>query len=304
MTSIKKPTFSVKPQKLEQAIEGVEKDLEKVKTRNGTVSMNRLSNEVSGRVGANTVNTLADEFTHEVRHRASGCSGAYTSTEAPERLSKKEVDSVFNALLKAKSKVGKIDKNNDGEISMSEAKAVTARGGLAGKILKGAVEGEVDRYEHDVQRWLYEVNRVSISINDRVGSDGEIKSITKFHAKSKLGAKALAWAFRDMTTDPDAGLQNVDMDRVLSQGEGSESPLVVLARGYSARASKGHLDNDEIKTLLATDDLQGFVDDTRAKVEDRLGGDFFEFYLKGQDLPNTDDLNDPDFKAWVNDTSC
>ncbi|MFH1812477.1 MAG: hypothetical protein ABIJ09_27340 [Pseudomonadota bacterium] len=304
MTNIKKPAFQVTPQKLEKALEGFEKDLQEVKTTGGTVSMNKLANAVDGPVEHSAYNTLVDEFTHDVQHRASGCSGAYTSTETPERLGKGDVDKVFDALLKAKAKTGKIDKNNDGVISLDEAKAVSSRGGLAGKLLKASVGSEVERYEHDLQRWVYSLNSVTVSIKQRVEADDEIRSVTGFHAKSKLGAEALAWAFRDLTTDPDSGLSHVDMDRVLTQGEGSEMPLVVLARGYAARASKGHLDNDEIKALLATDDLQGYVDTTRTKVEARLGGDFFDSYLKGTDLPNSDQLNDPDYKAWASDNRC
>lgn len=304
MTTVKKPAFQVTPQKLQQALEDVEKDVQDVRTASGSLSMNKLSNAVDGPVGRSTINVLNDAFTHEVQHRASGCNRAYTSTEAPERLEKKDVDKVFDALLKAKARVGAIDKNGDGAISLEEAKAVSARGGLAGKILKAAVAGEVERYEHDVQRWVYSLNSVSVSIKERVESDKEIRSVTTFHAKSSLGADALAWAFRDLTTDPDGGLRHVDMDRVLTQGEGSEMPLVVLARGYAARASKGHLDDGEVKALLATDDLQGFIDSSRARVEARLGGDFFDWYLKGQDLPNADQLNDPDYKAWVNSNRC
>ena len=46
-------------------------------------------------------------------------------------------------------------------------------------------------------------------------------------------------------------------------------------------------------TFLKTDDLAAYAADARKKVEAKAGGDYFDYYLKGRDLPGADQLNDP-----------
>ena len=303
MTSIKKPVFQVNPQKIEQDIEKFSNDIKDAQAPKGSLSMNKLGDESLGRVGRNAFEAVNDEFTKDVHHRGDACSSAYTRREEPSRLSKKKVQSVFDALIQAKSKVAKLDKNHDGKIDMDEANKAT-RHGFSGRILSAVMDGEIDAYKSELRSWIYSLDQVSMTLERRTEDEQDISEMSKFHAKSKLGAEALKWAFRDLKTSTGDGLRNLDVDGVLMMAESTPIPLKNLVYGDNTdRTTEGHLDDGEIMGMLQTDDLQAYIDATKAKVEDQTGG-YFSSYMKGEDLPNVDKLDDPDYRSWVNDNSC
>ena len=303
MTTIKKPSFQVKPQTIERGIEEFSKDIKDVQTNKGSLSMNKLSNEVHGRVESNSLDAVRDEFTQPVHHRGDACTAAYTSTEEPSRLSNKKVETVFDALLKAKSKVGKLDTNKDGIIDMDEAQKASRRG-FSGRILKAVMQGEISKYQSEMRQWIYSLGDVSRTIETRGDDEADIKTQASFHAKTDLGAEALAWAFRDLKTSTGDGLRNLDVDGVLMLAESTPVPLHDLVYGdNNDRTGQGHLDDGEIMGMLQTNDLQAYIATAKAKVEDQTGG-YFTAYLEGADLPGAEQLIDPDYQAAVTDNSC
>jgi len=306
MTSVRKPEGpAVSTQKLNEGFDKIREAMEEIQTSRGSVNVAKLEKKIGelNEAGAyKALELIKDEYSTQVSRWVSDCGGRrrVSDLEEPKTLKKEEVQSIFNALIDAKSKVSKLDKNKDGAISEAEEGSGRRLRGFTGELVKAAISGNRQRYSSAMNRWRSSLADTARTMDERVERDDEIKKVASFHAKTRVGGDALTWAFRDLATGAHGRDAVWRMDDLLNGAEtGDGAPLLARYRPGDMDAKHrdaGHLDNDEIKYLLGTDDLRGYIQETRAAIEDRVGGSYHRHYLKGKDLPGHDQIDDPDFR--------
>ncbi len=312
--TITKPSFpTLTPTQLQEGFDKLKGTVEQVRQANGKLSMSKLAKEVNKSDDPTmhaALEVFQDAYTVEkqVRVSSGGCGGSYTTTSdvVKNKLDSAEVKSVLGMLTAAKRRVGKLDANADGKIDIKEAQAANKMGGLSGDLVKAALKQTVGEFITALRSWTNQLFQVHGDISERQDIDKTIKDLTAHHCKHKNGAKAISWALRELATR--GKFESWDANAMLNHAEAGKAdanPLLAhLERTYGNRRDnrlpKGHLDNKEVRDLLNTDDLDGFVKQMRTLVDERLGMSYLD-YLKGNDLDGVEQLNDPDFKdrvAW------
>ncbi|TNE46496.1 MAG: hypothetical protein EP343_23095 [Deltaproteobacteria bacterium] len=271
-----------------------------------SVDMERLEHLV-GEMGdvalADGVEVIKDKFTtyEPVERVDTACGGTYTYNRPiePESLDPEQVKSVFSALIEAKSKVSE-HLGADGVLSPDEAKSArNLDSDFAGELAEVMVDGSVKDYKTQLRDWRETISETFHDQKARERLDDRILDLSEFHAETDEGAEALIWAFRAKATDPDGRFDLIDHRDQLEDAETSWLRFIPFV-GRDVGRKKDHLSDREIRKYLDTDNLSGFIEEMKAVVEGQVGD--YEAYLDGKDLPEIEQLNDPDFHPIS--TSC
>jgi hypothetical protein len=253
----------------------------------GTVDVSTLAAKVAATKDAALARgfeTIKDAF--EMTTSAQGPAaeaGPAVIRSPPTRLAATEVLSVFGALLKARSKIDALDRNDDGKLQASELEGNTGTlTGLAGKLAKGAVEAELKTYHLELSKWSDVLGAVVGSIENRVWISKEIDEQAAHHAATSAGREAIVWAYRDIATSGHGLLDVWDMRKQLADAERSWLKFLPFF-GKSVTTADGHLGDDEVKRLFGTDDLEAFAAAKKESIEARLKMSHDD-YLNGEDL--------------------
>ena len=310
---IEKPSFpTLTPTQLQEGFDRLKGEVEDVRQKNGRLDVKKLAKKVAGNKDVAmqaAFDAIKDEFvtTERVRVSSGGCGGSYmtTRTGTPKKLDSDEVQTVLNALVRAKSRVGDLDKDGNQRIDSNEAQAAKKMRGFSGNLVKAAVHGSLKAYQRELQNWSNQLRRTAYTVDERVSVEDSITEVTGYHCQYQNGARAVAWALRELATrknaDIDVTYTAKDMLKNAEKGDKSNdaNPLTRYFT-YSDRDShslrKGHLNNAEVRDLLNTKDLGAFEKKMKRQVAKNTGASYAE-YLQGAGLPGADQLDDPDFKS-------
>jgi hypothetical protein len=283
---------------LKQTLEKVKKAVEEATDANGEVSLDEVETKLAGDAAAGAAFDAVREHDGfertETRTRNVGCGGGTETYEArvgPDKLEGAEVQSVLSALLSARGAIDAKDVNADGRIDKGEA-ATDGADNLAGEIADAVVELTVDEFESQMDDWAGALRDVRRDIDSRGRYENRIQDVCGNHAETELGRQALAWSFREVFAEG-GHLSWDDMHTKLKNAE--THFLRFLPLFGSPR--RNHLSEKEVKGLLGTSDLQGFIDGKREAIKDMLGGTWEEHWLEGKDLEGADQLDDPDLQG-------
>jgi len=302
---ITKPTYpGVSTAQLKEGFSKLKETMEQVQQRNGKVDMKALKREVDA-LDDPTVKaayeTIKDEYTTETRRRvSSGCGSSYRTTRtAPKQLKGDQVQSVFNALVQAKSKTTRLDKDKNAVIDAAEADKVPNLRGFSGQMVRAAINGNLTDYKAAMEDWDAHLSDVADLTYERQSAASDINELSDYHCKFKNGANAVKWALRDVATREDH--QDVGHYDTISslltnaeRGPQTKNPLLVYFGDdwdRDALLEEGHLDNKEVRDLLNVRDLEGFAGKMEAAVEKRLGMSYDD-WVEGEDLVGREDLDD------------
>jgi hypothetical protein len=297
MSTIKKPSFqNLQTGKLTKRLDDLRTHIEGAKV-GGKVDLEKLEQSVKGDSALEaTVDVVLDSFQRvEEREVSSGCGGGTETRRfytAAKELDGAETQTLMSAVLAAKTSVETVDQNKDGIIEQREADSSWSRLGrdLKDKLAEALVEDAVAPYEGQLKAWREALSKVAWQVDDRQDMDSSIGQNARWHCKSDLGAEAVTWAYRQMLVE--GKTEPVwDLGEKLDAAERSLLSFIpFVGKG------RGHLSDGEVKDFLGVDDLAAFVTQQKAKVDAAAGGDYEAKWLKGADLENADQLDDPDFR--------
>ncbi len=298
--TIKKPTFPqiTPPQlmrSLDQVIDGV-KDAQKA---DGSLDVDALRAKVADDpVASKNLEAVLDQFEGYVSAERgmppaslnpqpvhSSCSGLTGYRTNPDTLDGAQVSSVMNLLLRVKSQVAAADGDGDGRVT--EAEFMVARQAVntvddlvEEKLLRSALHEsapEVLAFFQDSASYDSAAKRAAL----RPSVARRIEQTAQHHAASPAGADALTWAYNAMMVRaPFAGEVPDRLDRAAQEAETS---LARFIPGLNAKGRAGHLSDDEVKSMLGTDDLAAYAAEKKAAVTDAVGGDWAG-WVAGNDI--------------------
>lgn len=101
---------------------------------------------------------------------------------------------------------------------------------------------------------------------------------------SRDAQEAVTWKYRLLSVERDPRTFRMHQDLRQADSLVQKSPMLAWIRD-KLNPNRRILDDKETERFLGTSDLKRYAAETRQEVEAVVGGDYFEGYLKGTDLP-------------------
>jgi hypothetical protein len=301
MPRITKPSFpNPATADLKRSLENVRDAVTVATDANGKVDLHDVEAQLQSDAAAKSALDAirSDDAFAMTELRSVGCGGGTQTVQVPtDRLEGSQVQSVLSALVTAKAALDALDTDGDGRIDKGEA-AAAGGSALPRVIADAALDGALEGFEAQMDQWASALRSVRYDVDERGRFENYIQDVCGDHAETELGRQALAWGFREVFAR--GGKRSWDeMNKELKSAETHWLGFFPL---FGA-PKRNHLSEREIKKHLGTDDLQGFIDATRERIKNDLGGTWEEHWLEGKDIENADQLDDPDFAERTTSSS-
>lgn len=283
-------------------LERLEERIGSVRNADGSVDVQKLKDAAAADPALKQeVSWIEMEFSTREMRRVTGACGGTSLEEVdapPAKLDDAQVQNVLGALLEAKQRLANVvDKDGSGRIERDEAVRREAGPGLAGHLAREAVRDVERDYQTQLAAWREALQGVADKVDPRRGLELNIEGMAKRHCETELGTEAVKWAYRKMAIED--GLSSDDVwDKMGGELRDAERSLLrfvpFFGEGLAFGAFEGHLGDDEVRRAVGSDDLAGFIRDTKAALQERLGMSY-EDWVAGKDIPGADQLEDGDF---------
>lgn len=296
-----KPKFpNPRTSDMKESLDKLKGAFENATKADGKVDLNAVASHIGNdEVAKEALDAIRgnDAFERMEERQYVGCGGEPLMGKfavEPKELEGAEVQSVLSALLSAKMKMDKQDANQDGVINKNEADTAQPDT-LAGEIADATVGTALEGYEKELFQWSGAINRLKKNIGRRQRFDELIRDAAQKHAETGDGCEALVWAYRSVATMRSNFSPWHEMNEELNNAETSFLRFVPFFDAHQP----GHLSDKEIKKHLGTSDLKAFVEETKASIASRVGGDYEGHWLTGKDLEGHEQLGDPDIISYA-----
>lgn len=299
MPTINKPAFpqGVDANRLSRSLEAIESKVESLKGADGQVDVDKLKEAVADDpVVAEDLGYILDQFDDYVPARAGrppdslnprpisgGCSGPAVAgwQTSPSELDPGKVSSVMDLLLKVKEEVGQVDRDGDGVISQGEVEqarqGIESLPNLEERLVRTALydaDPDVKAFFDDLSAYKNAKQSFPRTVAARKNASERLEKNARHHAASDTGADALLWAYRSMLVKTSSFGMDVLPDRMNNEAKAAETSVFRFVPFSGVRDASGHLNDEEIKRFLGTDDLEKFVETKKAEVLGEAGGDW------------------------------